>query len=1480
MSRRKQTKPFKVEEKLVIKREKKPKLRNLLPKANENAHQSSFHNDANSGNSSDGDETGKRSRRGTKCEQCGKILASSLSLARHKLTHSENKPYQCPRCDAGFKTSSNMHRHLRIHFREVKDDETGIHKQPKTSFNQRTPRQNIRTPNKYKEFDVDLLGVGPRSNDNDAMITNARSYSKPKDSLVNLKQRQPITAKENDIMDVGVGTQMQLVNDENYINDDLPDLNSPRSASSKVPEDLACHLCHKTFISKFGLLTHAITHPEPNSATKCHLCDQNFSTHKGLTVHNVIVHKVGNSKEQRTLFKSGSRGFQDISMVDFSANKFPFVAEAACTTSHRGQPLQDTQHIFVCKKCDSAFPLLRSLKLHVINMHLKPKNNVPKKMEDFNFFSALNLRDNTTSVSTVFTEQNALCKVHHGVDDDFIYTSQSVVLEDIPVWLNEVPDFDMSSYKKEYDVSFIAPQLRHIRRKQSIDKSDNQLVKYNGSKDRNNSLRLQGKRKSRNYASPDTITKRFDDPSVDGDKLSGERNVFWCRICNYSSHEKSALVRHLLTHSGIRPYFCKICDYAFTTKANCERHVRKRHNCVERAELHAAVKCDLEMLKQAPKDDIYMISGSNSSCPVCNKSFSCNNDLRQHLKEHEEKQFICQLCNVKCTTRNNCVRHILYKHPGIPHQEANNIITVSGTRNRILNIRTTQSSAEETNIDIGRGHLGGRKSTKRNSQMLKPRTKPLSHGQPPSKKPKFISNEVTDSENNNIITDEDGIIPLSLPENDEWKKEQDKEQLRIIQLIPLLKIKAYSEAASKSYTDMVVFYQNLNFFNNNIVNDPLDDTITPLPQSQNKNQEDEMKVHIQEMETTFVCQSCSVTFDTEVHLTDHLLICNSNNKPDVDEMLNEERRLFPTEDSDNSWKNENDMVDEWFSLQSGQTTDWEESLTETPLNETESASILDETNSLSKSMDSSSHFGGKSMENMLGREYSLVGLDELKAQTAFNGLSKESSYVEDSLLMSMFGEGRKQRHINNEADFNNPANMEVSRYSSSFPTMVNMQSTTGARLRYQDRESKFNSSIDNSDDAVLGPNKGKYFTGRKCPQCEKTFPWASSLRRHIMTHTGLKLYMCRLCKMRFTTRSNLIRHVFRRHGMAKTHPEFSSCLAKLHPSDTLLREVEADVRRRVDGSKKNEISVIGIRNTEIENATIEDDETKDDDLQHVIRKKRGTASDFQSMLEDDPETLLVDLDYSPRDELNASEAKKLKISTLVKASPQKGDIQVPYESIHDSQCEADMSGIENVDGERDTAGSRKESEDVPIDMSLTQMSNDINIAEALQQADNDQPFEPHYHRGKNLRKRSVQGLLPSKSPAGAAEDSTHQARSKETKMENVSFSPSVPSRDSAKLKGRNKQSSQFVCGLCKKIFKTVPDLISHLDTHDVPHAWHCPVCGVPFTNKYNCQRHLTRRHGRSDLEPTYVEDTKHGPRNARGRPMKSAAGSPTRRKVP
>ncbi|XP_026062358.1 ras-responsive element-binding protein 1-like isoform X1 [Carassius auratus] len=53
------------------------------------------------------------------CSICGKALSSASSLDRHMLVHSGERPYKCVICSQTFTTNGNMHRHMKIHEKDA-----------------------------------------------------------------------------------------------------------------------------------------------------------------------------------------------------------------------------------------------------------------------------------------------------------------------------------------------------------------------------------------------------------------------------------------------------------------------------------------------------------------------------------------------------------------------------------------------------------------------------------------------------------------------------------------------------------------------------------------------------------------------------------------------------------------------------------------------------------------------------------------------------------------------------------------------------------------------------------------------------------------------------------------------------------------------------------------------------------------------------------------------------------------------------------------------------------------------------------------------------------------------------------------------------------------------------------------------------------------------------------------------------------------
>ncbi len=63
-------------------------------------------------------------------------------------------------------------------------------------------------------------------------------------------------------------------------------------------------------------------------------------------------------------------------------------------------------------------------------------------------------------------------------------------------------------------------------------------------------------------------------PQPDPNDPTGQAKVYYCCLCSKMLSSFSSLDRHMLVHSGERPFSCTLCGQTFTTNGNMHRHKR------------------------------------------------------------------------------------------------------------------------------------------------------------------------------------------------------------------------------------------------------------------------------------------------------------------------------------------------------------------------------------------------------------------------------------------------------------------------------------------------------------------------------------------------------------------------------------------------------------------------------------------------------------------------------------------------------------------------------------------------------------------------------------------------------------------------------------------------------------------------------------------------------------------------------------------
>ncbi|XP_022209702.2 zinc finger and SCAN domain-containing protein 21 [Drosophila obscura] len=143
---------------------------------------------------------------------------------------------------------------------------------------------------------------------------------------------------------------------------------------------------------------------------------------------------------------------------------------------------------------------------------------------------------------------------------------------------------------------------------------------------------------------------------------NGKGGSLQCPICELQLSCASSLKRHMIIHTGLKPYKCDECDLSFSQREVLKRHMdihtgAKRHKCSQ-CQSCFAQKSNL----QQHIARVHMGNSRTHKCHLCERSFNHVSGLSRHLVAHAGVMFSCTECGRQFNDRSAVQRHLQTVH--------------------------------------------------------------------------------------------------------------------------------------------------------------------------------------------------------------------------------------------------------------------------------------------------------------------------------------------------------------------------------------------------------------------------------------------------------------------------------------------------------------------------------------------------------------------------------------------------------------------------------------------------------------------------------------------------------------------------------------------------------------------------------------------------------------------------------------------------
>ncbi|XP_020817967.1 zinc finger protein 701 [Drosophila serrata] len=146
---------------------------------------------------------------------------------------------------------------------------------------------------------------------------------------------------------------------------------------------------------------------------------------------------------------------------------------------------------------------------------------------------------------------------------------------------------------------------------------------------------------------------------------NGKGGTLKCPVCGLQLSCASSLKRHMVIHTGIKPFKCDECEASFSQREVLKRHMdthtgAKRHKCP-----HCSTCFAQKSNLQQHISRVHMGNNRTNKCHLCPRSFNHQSGLSRHLVTHAGVMFNCKECERQFNDRSALQRHITTVHKGL-----------------------------------------------------------------------------------------------------------------------------------------------------------------------------------------------------------------------------------------------------------------------------------------------------------------------------------------------------------------------------------------------------------------------------------------------------------------------------------------------------------------------------------------------------------------------------------------------------------------------------------------------------------------------------------------------------------------------------------------------------------------------------------------------------------------------------------------------